>query len=52
MNLHMQRRMETLAKEIAAAKKPKIDAAANAAFDAIAQKPESKTAASRAASAG
>lgn len=43
MNLHMTRRLETLAKEIAAAKKPKIDAAANAIFEQIAQKPQGKT---------
>jgi hypothetical protein len=32
MNLHMTRRLEVLAKEIAAAKSPKIDAEANARF--------------------
>lgn len=43
MNLHMERRLETLAKEIAAAKKQKVDAAANAAFDQIGKRHDKKT---------
>lgn len=42
MNLHMERRMEVLAREIASRKAPKIDAAANAIFDEIGKKHEHK----------
>ena len=43
MNPHMIRRMEVLAKKIAAAKAPKIDAAANAIFDQIGKRHDGMT---------